>query len=118
MSVSVTTASAIEIAIARGLRRHDELARLDAVGDDAGDEAEDGERDEAPERERADRERRARELDHEPRESDVLHPRACERHELAGEEDAVVAVPAKAAERARAKREGERASRARPRRAP
>ena len=67
-----------------------------------------GERDEAPERERADRERRARQLDHEPGERDVLHPRARERHELAGEEDAVVAVPAKAAERARPQGEGDR----------
>ena len=59
------------------------FARVDAVGDDAGDEAEERERDEPPERERADRERRAGELDHEPGERDVLHPRARERHELA-----------------------------------
>ena len=92
----------------RGLRRHDELAGLDAVGDDAGDESEDGERHEPPEGKRADRERGAGELDDEPRECDVLHPRAGERDELAREEDAVVAVPPQAAERPGAEHEGER----------
>ena len=87
------------------LRRHDELARLDPVGDDSGSEPEDGEWDESPERERADRERRSGELDDEPRERDVLHPRPGERDDLAGEEDPVVAVPAETAERACAQRE-------------
>ena len=45
---------------------------------------------------------------HEPRERDVLHPRPRERDDLAGEEEAVVAVPAEAAEGARPKRERER----------
>ena len=45
---------------------------------------------------------------HEPGERDVLHPRSGERDDLAGEEDAVVAVAAEASERARTERERER----------
>ena len=59
-----------------------ELAVVDPVGDDAGDEAEDR-ADEAAEGEQADRERRVRQLDHEPREGDVLHPGAADRDHLA-----------------------------------
>ena len=90
------------------LRRHDQATRVDAVGDDSGDEPEEREREEAPEHERADREGRARELEDEPCERDVLHPAARERDELPGEEDAVVAVAPEAAERARRERDRER----------
>ena len=58
------------------LRRHHELARVHAVGDDPCREAEHGERHEPPEDERSYRERGAGELEHEPCERDVLHPRA------------------------------------------
>ncbi len=85
------------------LRRHDELSRVHAVGDDAGSEAEDGERNEAAERECADCQGRSRELEHQPRERDVLHPRAGQRDELSVEEDPIVPMAAEAAERARAK---------------
>ena len=98
-----------------------ELAVVDAVGDDAGEEAEDRERDEAAEREDPDRDRRGRQLDHEPGERDVLHPRPDHRDELAGEEEAVVAVALQARERARVQLEqsrvtgASRAGRGRPR---
>jgi hypothetical protein len=83
------------------LRRDHELAVLDPVGDDAGDEAEDGEGDEAAERERPDGERRVRELDHEPGERHVLHPGPADGDDLAGEEEPVVAVALQARKRAR-----------------
>ena len=73
-----------------------ELAVVDPVGDDAGEEAEDREGDEAAEGEQADGDRRAGQLDHEPGERDVLHPGAADRDHLAGEEEAVVAVPPEA----------------------
>ncbi len=76
----------------RGLRRHHELAVVEAVGDHARVEAEEHERQEPAEREAADGERRARQLDDEPGERDVLHPGAGERDHLAGEEQAIVPV--------------------------
>ena len=96
------------------LRRDHELAVVDPVRDDAGDEAEDREGDEAAERERADRQRRVGQLDHEPGERDVLHPGAADRDHLAGEEEPVVAVPAEARERARVEREQRRRHRSLP----
>ena len=72
--------------------------RVEAVDHDAGGEPEQEERDEPAERERADGEGRAGELDHEPRERDVLHPRAGERDDLAREEEPVVPVAVEGAE--------------------
>ena len=90
------------------LRRDHESPVVDPVGEDAGEEAEDGEGDEAAERERADRDRRVRQLDDEPGERDVLHPRPADRDHLAGEEEAVVAVPPQARERAVVERDEQR----------
>ena len=76
-----------------GLSADHEPAVVDSVGDDACEQAEDGEGDEAAEGEQSDGDRRARQLDDEPGERDVLHPGAADRDHLAGEEEAVVAVP-------------------------
>ena len=78
----------------RRLRRHHELAVVEAVGDHARIEAEEHERQEATEREPADGERRVGQLDDEPGERDVLHPGPRERDHLAREEQAVVPVDA------------------------
>ena len=88
----------------RGLRPDDEEPRLEPVDDRAREEAEQRVRDEPAEEEQADGERRAGEGDDEPGEGDVLHPRPCERDDLTREEEPVVVVTPKAAERARAER--------------
>ncbi len=75
------------------LCRHHEPARVEPVGEDAGKEAEDAERQELAEDEDADRDRRAGQLEHEPRHRDVLHPRSRDRDRLADEEQPVVAMP-------------------------
>ena len=81
------------------LRRHHEPSRVEAVGEDAGKEAEHAEREELAEDEDADRDRRPGQLEHEPRHRDVLHPRSRDRDRLADEEEPVVAMP-EAGERA------------------
>ena len=91
----------------RALRRDEQPPRVEPVDDHAGDEPDQEERQEAAERERADRERRVGELDHEPRERDVLHPRPGERDDLPREEEPVVPVRAERAERAAAERAAE-----------
>ena len=83
----------------RRLRGDQQPSRVEAVDDHAGDEAEQEEREEPAERKGADRERRARELDHEPCERDVLHPRPRDRDQLTREPQAVVPVAADRAER-------------------
>ena len=102
------TASATETIESDPLRRHHELARVHAVGHDPCREAEHGERHEPPEDERPDSERGSGELEHEPGERDVLHPRAGKGDELPGEEDPVVAVPREAPKRARPECDRER----------
>ena len=82
------------------LRPDEQPSCLDAVGHPARDEAEDREGKEAAEGERADGEGGVGELQDEPGKRDVLHPRSRDRDDLAGEEEPVVAVSAKAAERA------------------
>jgi hypothetical protein len=83
----------------RALGHHHLAAVVEAVGDDAGDQPEHGERGEAAKREEADGDGGVGQFDHVPRERDVLHPGADERDHLAGEEEAVVAVLADAGER-------------------
>ena len=87
-----------------GLARHDHPPQIDAIGDRAADESERGDRQRLHERERADRDRRVRELEHQPVRSDLLHPRADERDAAAGEVEPVVAVAPQAAEGAVAER--------------
>ena len=67
-------------------------ARIEAVDDHPGEQAEDGERQELTERERADRHRRVSQLEDEPCHGDVLHPGSGHRDDLPGEEEPVVAV--------------------------
>ena len=76
--------------IAAALGRHHEPTRVETVGEDAGKEAEDAERQELAEDENADRDRRSGQLEHEPRHRDVLHPRSRDRDRLADEEQPVL----------------------------
>ena len=76
----------------RRLRRHHEPARVESVGEHAGEEPEHAEREELAEREDADGDRRSGQLEHEPRHRDVLHPGARDRDDLPREEEPVVAV--------------------------
>ena len=62
---------------------------------------EERERREADEGEQPDRDGRVRQLDDQPGERDVLHPRAAQRDDLADEVEPVVAMAAQAGERAR-----------------
>ena len=61
------------------LRRHHQPARVEPVGEHAGEQAEDAEREELAEDEDADGDRRSGQLEHEPGHRDVLHPRARDR---------------------------------------
>jgi hypothetical protein len=87
-----------------GLQADHQPAEVDAVGERAAHEREHGDREGLHERERADRERRAGQVEDEPVRGDLLHPRPDERDAVAGEVEAVVAVPPKAAEGAVAER--------------
>src|SRR5829696_2672754 len=80
----------------RCLCDHDEPPVVEAVRNDTGDEAEDGEGREPAEGEEADGDGRVRELDDVPGEGDVLHPGPDEGDDLSREEQPVVAVLAQA----------------------
>ena len=96
----------------RRLRDHDEPPVVEAVRDNARDQAENCERGEAAEGEEADRDGRVRELDDVPGERDVLHPGSDEGDDLAREEQPVVPVLAEACEGA-AEGDGHSSSRSR-----
>ena len=74
-----------------GLGPQQGSALVEAVGDDASPDAEEQQREELERGREAERHTAAGQLQHQPALGDDLHPRAGERHELPGEEQAVVA---------------------------
>jgi hypothetical protein len=90
------------------LRHDQQAADVEAIDHRADEEAEEGHGQELRERERADGQRRAGQLEHEPVRGDLLHPGAGERHGVADEVEPEVAVVAQARERASADPRDER----------
>ena len=76
----------------RGLRRDEDVTAVEAVGRRAAEGREKQDRDLARESGEAEKRRRTSQAVDQPRLCDLLHPRADERDELSGEEEAVVAV--------------------------